>query len=919
MDAGLLRKLILNGTIFCGRKINEDRIVRFERLQLDNFEIVPENERAYATSSMGRAIFTIDKSGKIHNIKGVDSCLAPFEISVNDLVNADTIELDQGEDKYKVIAIVFNGENPEIRINGTSRLKDLEIEADVNYKLKQMGLKVPEITKIREFSQNYLVKYGLPIKVNGSNDDFISSFSEEDEQRKERLRKILGDRYKEDMKPGQRPENMKEFLQRIKFLESKEAEEMLPSLGYSSEDFYNAIDDSFYGGQRYGQEERLLGNPFRISDLEIYLKKNDVKKINDVFEFSKAIDENFESNLAKTYGKNIALLINNGWECEALMHRQDFSLSGEFCDDSYFDIIEYKKQLEKQYSDKLYIIDTLYNRVQHKFLGQIMHIGSCIKIVQDSMRTIGNDKENIDQILDDFIDSFCQNIDFKKIGNIFGLDKKEAKAEFAKRLLETKNWANYMADLHTKDEVITDKQVYNAHKDNEEFYTELAEEIAYRVLEKEKNKSKKIKQRHNTQYINKKANSMYEKVNSNGISSVISFFSKGKTISDELKYDMNEEYIKKLIIAELNVGSMILTHKYNDRDFDDREIFNKEVESLRNHIDNSHYLKFDEKRLDSLFGNSLEIESDEDYLEWLENLCPTKTTTKGINKIYDEEEFKYKYIAERNILKKITGFLKYKKLLRNDQLEDKYSKKIRQIIHDGIYDNPYKTYVACGSARSLLQKGLEEYSMNKEVEDITKMVLTSLNTKPGKMINIENVQENLRAQMNSKVSKVKPGIEYRKDEVVLGGNNLVNSKETYKPIPAEKIPEAIRNLQSEYEEAYNSKIDTESYIRKITEIYAKYMYIQPYEDGNKRTATCLFNSMLLSKGINPPPISLVNDEKMCLAFEKARDKDYTELQDLVIKKYKKLNESAENTSKVKTNDKKIINTVDKNENSKEEK
>ena len=281
MDEKVLKDLIIDGVIYCGRKVNEDRVIRFERLQLEDFEKIPENERAYATSSMGRAIFTIDKSGKIHNIKGVDSHLMPSEISVVDLVSADCIEFNQGEDKYKVSAIVFNKENPEIRINGTSRLKDLEIEADINYKLKQMGLKVPEIIKIKEFSQNYSVKYGLPVKVNGSMDDFISSFSEEDEQRKDRIRKIFGDRYREDMKPGQRPETMREFLERIKFLESKEAEEMLPSLGYTAEEFYNSIDESFYSGQRFGQTERILGNPFRISDLEIYLKKNNINKLKD--------------------------------------------------------------------------------------------------------------------------------------------------------------------------------------------------------------------------------------------------------------------------------------------------------------------------------------------------------------------------------------------------------------------------------------------------------------------------------------------------------------------------------------------------------------------------------------------------------------------------------------------------------------
>ena len=98
IDTNLLKELVVNGIVFCGRKINEDRIVRFERLSLDEFEKVPENERAYVTSSMGRSVFSVDKKGIIHNIKGIDPHLQINEIAAVDLVNADTIEFDQGED-----------------------------------------------------------------------------------------------------------------------------------------------------------------------------------------------------------------------------------------------------------------------------------------------------------------------------------------------------------------------------------------------------------------------------------------------------------------------------------------------------------------------------------------------------------------------------------------------------------------------------------------------------------------------------------------------------------------------------------------------------------------------------------------------------------------------------------------------------
>ena len=163
-----IKKLIDNGTIICGRIIDENGIVRFERIEPSQIENVPEDERGFATASMGRAIFTIDKDGKIHNFKGVDSHLQVSELGPAELVNAKSIEYAPRTDWYKVSAVVFNDKKPEIRINGTSPLEDIEIEGDINKRLAEMGIKVPSISYIREIPQDFSIKYGLPIKVDGS-------------------------------------------------------------------------------------------------------------------------------------------------------------------------------------------------------------------------------------------------------------------------------------------------------------------------------------------------------------------------------------------------------------------------------------------------------------------------------------------------------------------------------------------------------------------------------------------------------------------------------------------------------------------------------------------------------------------------------------------------------------------------------
>ena len=155
-----------------------------------------------------------------------------------------------------------------------------------------------------------------------------------------------------------------------------------------------------------------------------------------------------------------------------------------------------------------------------------------------------------------------------------------------------------------------------------------------------------------------------------------------------------------------------------------------------------------------------------------------------------------------------------------------------------------------------------------------------------KPINIEDICNIARSEMKSTIGLTKNGTEYRKKQVTLGSESGISNRPVIHTMPFEKVPEAIKNLQMEYEKAYNSSQSEEEYIKQISKIYADFIFIQPYEDGNKRTATCLLNSMLLSKGIIPPPISLVNDEQMVEAFYKAENKDYTMMQDIIFERYK---------------------------------
>ncbi len=486
-----IKKLIKTGTIICGKILNENGIVRFERVESSQIESIPENERGFATASMGRAIFTIDKDGIIHNFKGVDSHLYTSELGPMDLVNGKSIEYIPRANGYKVSAVVFNGKKPEIRINGTSPLEDIEIEGDINKRLADMGVKVPTISYIKEIPQDFSIKYGLPIKVDGSLDELESDYAVEDDERKKRLGGIYGANYSQELGENQRPETMREYLQRIGFLSSSKVQEDIESLGHSMQDFIEAVDSSYSRGQRYGQAERTMGSPFRISDLETCIANGNIEQLQAIMDFSEMQNNNFTKQLAEIFGKNIATLMSNGWECENLIHRQDFSLTGEFCDDSYFDIFERQEEMKEKYKEEPYKVDAAMNEIRRKYTGQVMHVASCIKVVQDAMKTTGRNQQEIDNIIETFVESFTNNLDFQKMGELFQVDETTMVETLMNEFRSGQNWTEKMAGQDRKEGLVMDEAIYNSHIENENFYNTVSEMITERIKNREVSNEKK--------------------------------------------------------------------------------------------------------------------------------------------------------------------------------------------------------------------------------------------------------------------------------------------------------------------------------------------------------------------------------------------------------------------------------------------
>lgn len=387
---------------------------------------------------------------------------------------------------------------------------------------------------------------------------------------------------------------------------------------------------------------------------------------------------------------------------------------------------------------------------------------------------------------------------------------------------------------------------------------------------------------------------IYESIEKNGIKEIKNMFSSNNILQSRVQVSPEKEYIKRMLISQMNLGEMLLTHKYKDKGYEGIAEYRKQHSMLIDKINGSSILLFDNETIEVLFGNSLEITSVEELEAWKEIIHGSGNMTKDIPTLYREEKNKIEYENEKNKVKKFIQSFRYRKMLAQDTLENSQIKRVREILRNNILSNPESSdgYIITKSMYSC-DKGVLEYQSLQELKNIAQITLISLVQPLGNPISIEEVCGTIREMMEaSNPSKYKTN--YRQKQVTIGSQMGINPGPVIYTIPFKEVPEAIQKLQERYDNAYCNSESEEEYIREITKIYADFVYIQPYEDGNKRTATCLFNSMLLSKGILPPPISLCNDgEKIVKAFNKAHEKDYSMLQDIIIDKYNTMKRTIE--------------------------
>lgn len=186
-------------------------------------------------------------------------------------------------------------------------------------------------------------------------------------------------------------------------------------------------------------------------------------------------------------------------------------------------------------------------------------------------------------------------------------------------------------------------------------------------------------------------------------------------------------------------------------------------------------------------------------------------------------------------------------------------------------------------ARKILFKNANK----KELLDLSKGVLLSL-SHHRQQLNIFDTCNEFQKILNCNYGTV-----YYNDI-----NHLtLPNKEVIYSTPYEDIKKQYATFQKKYEFFYQNATDLE-YVEGCTEILGNVLMSQIFREGNKRTAKCLFNQMLISRGILPPVIDLNENEselwndfaysrkdRFDLAIPKVLQKTITEAEQFRNKKY----------------------------------
>ena len=428
-----MQQLVEAGVIIPGFTTLEEGVRKYEPLSKEAYKMFMNSGKienlAYNTYSMGRGIFTVSGDGKIINIKGVDSRL-PDEENISVQTTDCEIEdvsaaIGVFEMPHRITCVHFAHQKPEIRVRGSSQFQNLLIEKkkldEMRAKDIKKELKLPEITSVTAFSDMFCALHGLPRKKLMDR-DFIEMLKQRQVDALGSTSGLRGDygficlSYLKGsgLNNGEikfRSEYWSEWYSRL-------LPEQQEKISDETIEVLRSEDQTYELGAMFGQAERILETPFRISDLAYFVKNEEKDKVAAILDFEASNrNEDFLSYYAKTVGRNAAGLLNIGYATNNFLHRQDYALSGELCDDTYDDVsgyMEKAKMLPALKEGEEPTEEHLRLWAAHNdFYGQVFLMASNMKVIEDAYRLTG--KEVPENYQDLFIDELLSHINNRNL------------------------------------------------------------------------------------------------------------------------------------------------------------------------------------------------------------------------------------------------------------------------------------------------------------------------------------------------------------------------------------------------------------------------------------------------------------------------------------------------------------------------
>lgn len=422
MDENLLNELsngmyslVKSNAIMPGTISKVDGVIVYEPIETieEYINLLKEGKKliGYHTHSMGRGIFVVNEDGSIINYKGVDSHLKQEE-SYPVLFTKRASEHGKKGDAYEVTKMPSYGVfisadrlSTEFRIQGASEIQNLINEKDKIDSLRALDIdhlmKLESDGEVIPFTDEFCEKYQLPRRVPLTK-EYVDELKKEE---KNYTVYVLDYMEKHGMDTSYRYELMSEYFDE-NFLLDKD---IVPD-----ENFDAAIKhhDSVYQlGGAFGQMARKLDGPFRVLDIEYLLTKpdrseKDIKEIDSIITYLENKYDNYLIEYAKWSARNVAGLMNHEHVYHNYMHRQDFSLTGELCDDAFDDISKELSELKQIDPTNANFKEYYYKKIQYIF--QFYYLGSNLQVLENAYSLTG--RKIPDNLTEIFITEFINNI-----------------------------------------------------------------------------------------------------------------------------------------------------------------------------------------------------------------------------------------------------------------------------------------------------------------------------------------------------------------------------------------------------------------------------------------------------------------------------------------------------------------------------